>query len=505
MPSGQDFVSRLREETRRTVSQHLAKFVEEFRALQDNFSTSISSINQLAQRLGSIDGFDNTAAEAVLTEALDGVARREATRRDEETSFLAHFAHDLRRKETQEEILNSLLDGAQRYAPRLVLFVTRGSQFVEWSSRGFSGQAAQQMSGLTLPSTESSLLRSALQADGLTTANSAAEEKALAQFLPEGMEGPWHAFPLKAIQRPVAVLLAAAANGTACNLEALCILMDLTGLCVENMALRLLCQLKMTRPPKRRETLEEDAKAAETSPAAAVDEGDSAGVLTDQSASGEGGVSVPPAPLEEAAPETVPAFESAASMRVLPMEPQADTFEPAAPDLAAAVAAMQPEVPHAAAAAPAADAQEGEAPTAEALITEADTAEVPAPEVAALETPGAGEERPEPEPARPVALREVQPLSEEEKIHADAKRFARLLASEIKLYNEQRVEEGRLNRDIYVRLKRDIDRSRDMYEKRVSPLVSRKVDYFHDELIRVLGDNDPSTLGSDYPGPRVES
>jgi hypothetical protein len=115
------------------------------------------------------------------------------------------------------------------------------------------------------------------------------------------------------------------------------------------------------------------------------------------------------------------------------------------------------------------------------------------------------EETEKPEPARAPALREVQPLTEEEKLHAEAKRFARLLASEIKLYNEQRVREGRANRDLYVRLKRDIDRSRDMYEKRISPVVSRRVDYFHDEVIRILGDNDPSALGSDYPGPRVES
>jgi len=77
--------------------------------------------------------------------------------------------------------------------------------------------------------------------------------------------------------------------------------------------------------------------------------------------------------------------------------------------------------------------------------------------------------------------------------------------SEIKLYNEKHVIEGRSNRDLYLRLKRDIDRSREMYEKRVSPIVSRKIDYFHDEIIRILGENDPSTLGSDYPGPRVES
>ena len=106
-------------------------------------------------------------------------------------------------------------------------------------------------------------MRSALEADGLTTANDASEEKALAQFLAEGMEGPWHAFPLKAIQRPVAVLLASAAAGTACNLEALCVLMDLTGLCIENMALRLMCELKMTSPSVQRETPDEAAGAAD--------------------------------------------------------------------------------------------------------------------------------------------------------------------------------------------------------------------------------------------------
>jgi hypothetical protein len=500
MPSGQDLVNRLQEETRRTLSQHITKFAEEFRALQNNLSASISSINQIEQRLGSVDGVDNPAVEAVLAEALEGAAQEEARRRDEETSFLAHFAHDLRQKETQEEILHALLDGAHRYAPRLVLFVTRGSQFVGWSSRGFSEQATQQINGYAFPTSESGLLHSALEADGLTTANDASEEKALAQFLAEGMEGPWHAFPLKAIQRPVAVLLASAAAGTACNLEALCVLMDLTGLCVENMALRLLCELKMTGPSMKRETLEEDAGSADAEPAAVAAEEESVRILT-----GEAEMPVLPEPVEAAAPATIPWLEPAAHFQALPMEPQAGMLEPAVPDQAEEVAAGQSEAPLAAAAALPLTTVEPEAasPAAEAPIPEAVAAEVPMPEGAARETPRSGEEKPE--PVRPAVLREVQPLSEEEKIHADAKRFARLLASEIKLYNEQRVEEGRLNRDIYVRLKRDIDRSRDMYEKRVSPLVSRRVDYFHDELIRVLGDNDPSTLGSDYPGPRVES
>jgi hypothetical protein len=108
-------------------------------------------------------------------------------------------------------------------------------------------------------------------------------------------------------------------------------------------------------------------------------------------------------------------------------------------------------------------------------------------------------EKPEAPEAAPVS-EPIQRLAEEARLHADAKRFARLLVSEIKLYNEQRVLEGRQNKDLYVRLRKDIDRSREMYDKRVPASVSRKIDYFNDEIIRILGDSDPSTLGSEYPG-----
>jgi hypothetical protein len=109
------------------------------------------------------------------------------------------------------------------------------------------------------------------------------------------------------------------------------------------------------------------------------------------------------------------------------------------------------------------------------------------------------------EDAGETPSREAPAESDQENLHADAKRFARLLVSEIKLYNESNVAEGRRNNDLYSRLKRDIDKSREMYENRISPAVSQKIDYLHDEIIRILGDNDPSTLGSDYPGPRVEN
>ena len=107
--------------------------------------------------------------------------------------------------------------------------------------------------------------------------------------------------------------------------------------------------------------------------------------------------------------------------------------------------------------------------------------------------PAEGAEAPREEPAQGT---------EEERLHADAQRFARLLVSEIKLYNENHVVEGRRNRDLYLRLKRDVDKSREMYENRIAPLVARKNDYFHDEIVRILGEGDPSTLGNDYPGPK---
>ncbi|HEX4945213.1 MAG TPA: hypothetical protein VFZ34_00945 [Blastocatellia bacterium] len=109
--------------------------------------------------------------------------------------------------------------------------------------------------------------------------------------------------------------------------------------------------------------------------------------------------------------------------------------------------------------------------------------------------------------AAPATVAQAQPSSlqsdEEVRAHNDARRFARLLVSEIKLYNEQKVIEGRRSHDLYERLKEDIDRSRQMYEKRVSASVAAKFDYFYDELLHTLGEGDPAKLGSGCPGPTV--
>ena len=97
---------------------------------------------------------------------------------------------------------------------------------------------------------------------------------------------------------------------------------------------------------------------------------------------------------------------------------------------------------------------------------------------------------------------DVSLLSEDEqKIHKDAKRFAKLLVSEIELYNKVKVADGRKNKDVYKRLKTDIDRSRQTFDKRFGKTLGKEFDYFHDELVRILAASDSTALGPEYPGP----
>lgn len=91
-----------------------------------------------------------------------------------------------------------------------------------------------------------------------------------------------------------------------------------------------------------------------------------------------------------------------------------------------------------------------------------------------------------------------EPREGEDDIHNKARRFAKLLVDEIKLYNQSKVAEGRQTRDLYDRLKDDIDKSRATYDRRYGQSVT-DVDYFRQELVRILADNDVALLGSNFP------
>jgi hypothetical protein len=102
--------------------------------------------------------------------------------------------------------------------------------------------------------------------------------------------------------------------------------------------------------------------------------------------------------------------------------------------------------------------------------------------------PGFGFESFQPQPGMSV---------EESRRHDEARRFARLLVSEIKLYNEPKVEEGRRNKSIYSLLKEDIDRSKQIYEERIAADIRSKSDFFRQALVSILANGDASALGTD--------
>ena len=100
--------------------------------------------------------------------------------------------------------------------------------------------------------------------------------------------------------------------------------------------------------------------------------------------------------------------------------------------------------------------------------------------------------------AAPATDAFAQMSVEDVDVHRKAQRFARLLMDEVKLYNQAKVAEGRKNKDLYDRLKEDIEKSRSTYMKRYGSTVAVSMDHFSNELIRSLAEDDASLLGPNF-------
>lgn len=92
----------------------------------------------------------------------------------------------------------------------------------------------------------------------------------------------------------------------------------------------------------------------------------------------------------------------------------------------------------------------------------------------------------------------AQMSPEDAEVHRKAQRFARLLMDEIKLYNQAKVAEGRRKKDLYDRLKEDIEKSRSTFNKRYGNTVAASGDYFATELVRSLAEDDVTLLGPNF-------
>jgi len=216
--------------------------------------------------------------------------------------------------------------------------------------------------------------------------------------------------------------------------------------------------------------------------------------------------SAPPPPAAEqpqpAAPSPAPVSTPTDAPAVsVPVEPKVETAvepEKVAPEVVPVPQPAPEPEPVYAAATPAAVAVE--APEPEPVYAAASVSVVPLPPPA-----------PEVHVAVPAVAMIAAPVSHEsvppaqtvarvpDEAHEKARRFAKLLVEEIKLYNQTKVAEGRARGDLYSRLRDDIEKSRAAYQKRYGESV-RDVDYFSQELMRILADNNRSVMGAGFPG-----
>jgi hypothetical protein len=90
---------------------------------------------------------------------------------------------------------------------------------------------------------------------------------------------------------------------------------------------------------------------------------------------------------------------------------------------------------------------------------------------------------------------------EEQQLHLRAQRFARVQVAEMRLFETDVVQSGRLQRDLYGPLRKRIDAARESFRKTFFTACPSMMDYLHLELLRTLANDDPELLGKDYPGP----
>jgi hypothetical protein len=365
---------------------------------------------------------------------------------------------------SQREILRALLDASAPYAPRVALFVVKGSHATGWQSRGFADSNA--VKDFALDETSPAVVCAIRDRAKASVAVSDMDQRFL-EKTGSPISGESHIFPLILKDKVAALVYADAgvdAESSVLEIGALQVLVLSTSAWLEVNSLR--------------KSAHKEASAAQAG---------------GQHLDGFDGHEMPGVKTSSTPP---PAFND-------PFASHAPAF--AAPQSMAAAAGAVGEAPS-----PAVNVSAVlDAPTISAEPVNADIEVQAATAVV------------EPEPAEIVVaepvvkaevsvVAEVAPVSasapvsaatmspEDQYIHGKAQRFARLLVDEIKLYNQAKVAEGRENKDLYDRLKEPIDKSRATYQKRYGTTVAASANYFQREIIRSLAEDDISIMGANF-------
>jgi hypothetical protein len=364
----------------------------------------------------------------------------------------------------QIEILNRFLEISRTHASRAALLVLKGGNLGVWKAVGFSehGGSDEKSRATTFSMGDGSPLSDVLEGNGRALGEGNPISAAL------GAKDATRAIlvPMAVKEKISGALYADGAPGEESRFDpdALSVLTFVAGLAVDRLALR-----KLTPAPALRGLA---AASASAEPAMELE------VETPEAAP------PPPAPESRFKTQMMPAVEPGAKPSPPPSYGAPPTAE-ALPEAASSWPGLDEASPR------------GAAPT---LPRESMSAAAAAPERISGVTPmPAPEARPSVSMPRPStgARRLAGPLApvEGDERRDEARRFAKLLVSEIKLYNEKQVQEGRQHGNLYELLKEDIDRSRQMYDERIPEDVRANSNFFYEELVRVLADGKAETLG----------
>lgn len=470
--------AQIREAIQRVVGDVRSSIQDVKEAVDSQLNAALQSVQADANALSLRGEIDPLIQELMSSAAPAGPAAPAApppapVAAGPDGAMLRQAVRSVEQGKSQVEILNALLDQTLRFGSRAALLILKGDSFTGWKGKGFGrhGGDDEQIKRLTIPPgavAELDQLRTAERSvhwNGNSLATRAAASAPAAAVI----------IPMVIKDKVAAAVYVDRMDGEQVSFDqaSLELLVFTTGLLIDTLAIR----KKIPSPTLSGE------------PSEPVEEIDPFGAVTVEPPRAPAPPPPPvrptppppPPPPPEAAPPDTPA-PSAPSQGFELDEYSGDSTVAITPEMLKQVRAATPPPP-------APDFPPAPPPTPAA------PPEPPAPpKPPSVEAPA---DRPTTQYVPPSSAGRAGggPASPEQKKHDEARRFARLLVSEIKLYNEAKVDQGRKNRDLYERLKEDIDRSRQMYEDRVPDEVRKASNYFYDELVRILADGDSEALG----------
>ncbi|CAN5440037.1 MAG: hypothetical protein ACR2M8_11425 [Pyrinomonadaceae bacterium] len=503
------------------MRQDVSKFQKNFEAeFEKHKSQMDEAFRSFSARFESDNEFDEAFTQSVVEHlrlardegaTITATAIGEAEKLKDESAPAAKFdelrdaINEISGKTSQAEILKSLVDQASNFTSRGAFFLVKNEHFVGWKAFGKEAAVDENVvcnvqfpvSADTLLANAAAFLKTTDNTDG-----GRAEDSLFLDPLEFGKPDRMYAIPLTARGRGVAVLYADyGSEGVTVNVEALETLVRVAGLTVELLAASQAATVQQTEQGKLPTTgsviaehdrdsagnVESQATAEQTVPQTKETAGNTE--RADEEYSGAISIEEP----EQNESENAGSFEVE----------DANYFEPVS-----GAQALEPDFAKSAteeSLSKNGSSKTGAAEPSEEFPQRADSngnghAVLPAvePVVEAASASTASTRYND----RHVDL-PIEVSDDEKRFHTDARRFARLLVSEIKLYNEQEVADGRESGNLYDRLREAIDRSRDMYNKRVQTPVASKFDYFHYELVNSLAEGEDEKLGESYPGAEV--